>query len=114
MISEPSIREILSLYRKHGWILRHVLLSEELTKALSGSIDRLFTGSEIMPSALDALWFSRSSRPGSVAWEIRHLSESPFALVETIGSDFTDEERDEALRSAEIKMAEIVKSKKPI
>lgn len=112
MISEPSIRAILSLYEKHGWILRRVLLSAELKTALAENIDKLFEPVEIFSSDLDALWFSRSSRPESEAWEIRHLSETPFALIEVIDSDLTDSERNNALKSAEIKMSEIVKVRK--
>lgn len=112
MIAESSVREILALYEKHGWILRRVLFSEELKAALADRCEGLFGRVGISPSGIDALWFSRASRPESEAWEIRHLSETPFALVEVINSDLSDEERDDMLRSAELKMSEIVKSRK--
>ncbi len=113
MISEPAIREILALYRKHGWILRRVLLSAELKIALAENLDSVFGQAEIFSSDLDALWFSRSSRPESEAWEIRYLNETPFAMVEVIDGDYSNGERDDVLKSAEMKMSEIVKSKKP-
>jgi len=109
MISESAIRGILALYDKHGWTLRRVLFSEDLKTDLSSRLENLFGRVEIIQSELDALWFSRSSRPESEAWEIRHLSETPFALVEVIDRDFDDAERSEALRSAEIKMSGIVR-----
>lgn len=114
MMSEASIRDILALYDKHGWILRRVLFSDELKSALSDKYESLFGKVAVSSSEIDALWFSRTSRPESEAWEIRHLSETPFALVEVIESDFTDGERNDALKSAEIKMSEIVKSRKPL
>ncbi len=114
MISEPSIRKILALYDKHGWILRRVLVSAQLKTALAESLDNLFGRVDIIESEIDALWFSRSSRPESEAWEIRHLSQTPFALVQVIDHDFTDGERNDALKSAEIKMSEIVKSRKAV
>lgn len=114
MKSEPSIREILALYDKHGWILRRVLFSAQLKTALAGSLDKLFGRVDIIESEIDALWFSRSSRPESEAWEIRHLSATPFAMVEIIDGNFTDGERNDVLKSAEIKMSEIVKSRKAV
>lgn len=114
MISESSICDILAIYGKHGWVLRRVLLSAELKIALAGSFESLFAQAQILPSELDALWFSRSSRPQSEAWEIRHLSGTPFAMVEVIDSDYSYGERDDVLKSAEIKMSEIVKSRKAV
>ncbi len=90
MISGKEIGEILSLYAKHGWILRRVLLSDKLRESLAFDF---FGNAEIVSSKLDALWFSRISNKNE-AWEIRHLSNAPFALVEVFPPEMKDEMRD--------------------
>ncbi len=111
MITEQSIREILALYEKHLWILRRVLFSEDSTTALADKQESLFGGVSVVPSAIDALWFSRVSKPDTESWEIRHLSETPFALVEVADSGMSEDERDEMLRTAELKMADMIKAR---
>jgi len=96
MINRGQIEEILSLYAKHGWILRRVLLSDEMRVNLTDALADLFGAAEIVSSPLNALWFSRASKSGE-AWEIRHLSETPFALVEVFPSETDDNLRKEKL-----------------
>ncbi|MGB7207391.1 MAG: hypothetical protein WBD27_01910 [Pyrinomonadaceae bacterium] len=112
MIDAGSINEIIALYTKHGWTLRRVLLSEQLRKNLSTTVADIFGGVEVARSELDAAWFSRSSRPDCTAWEIRHLSENPFALVEVIDRETDDEEAEETFRKTEAKMLEMT-AKRP-
>lgn len=100
MISGKEIGEILKLYAKHGWILRRVLLSEKSRENLA---DNLFGEAEIRVSNLDALWFSRTSNSGE-AWEIRHLSNAPFALVEVFPDDMDDVEREERLNELQTRL----------
>lgn len=99
MISAGQIREILSLYRKHGWTLRRVLLTEKLKNSLNDSIENLFgAAAEIVAAEIDAAWFSRDSAASGVdrqAWEIRHLSETPYALVEVFHAEDDEEVREE-------------------
>jgi hypothetical protein len=85
MAQAEVISEILSLYKKHGWSLRRVLLSENSLKIFSGSHEKIFGEAEILASEIDAAWFSRPS--GKTAWELRHLSETPFALFELFETD---------------------------
>lgn len=90
MIDQAAIAEIVATYRKHGWVLRRVLLSADLKRRLGESIDELFGEVAVSDSDIDAAWFSRPPKEG-VAWEIRHLSETPYALLETLdenGPDF--------------------------
>lgn len=105
MIDAPAIREIIALYTKHGWTLRRVLLSEPLRASLSTAAADIFGDAEVAPSDLDAAWFSRSSRPNRTAWEIRHLSETPFALVEVMDDDIEAEHAEETFRSAEARIS---------
>ncbi len=100
MVKAEVISEILSLYKKHGWSLRRVLLSEKLSKSLSASIKILFGDAEIVLSEIDAAWFSRTSGKSNVAWELRHLSETPFAVFEL----FEKETAEEILREKLLEM----------
>lgn len=111
MIDRPAIEEILAQYKKHGWTLRRVLLSAGFVERVP-DVAGIFEGAEIRPSELDGVWFSRSSRPGVTAWELRRLAETPYALVESI-SDHTDEaEAEAALKALETKMLEAGQGRK--
>ena len=101
MIRAGQIAEILALYKKHGWILRRVLLSDALKATLADRTENLFGAAEIRSSEIDAVWFSRKSKPDQEAWELRRLSEAPFALFETFDSDDDEEIRDETLGEVE-------------
>ena len=93
MISEQQIQEILAQYRKHGWALRRVLLCAPTRENLTDLIATLFRETQILSFETDAAWFSRPSGNGREAWELRRLSNAPFALVEV----FEDED-DETVR----------------
>ena len=92
MIGEREVREILAQYEKHGWSLRRVLLSAEIKENLSPT---LFGQTEIVSSNVDALWFSRASFEGRETWELRHLSNTPFALVEVFEVDDDEDVRED-------------------
>jgi hypothetical protein len=107
MIGSPQIKEILALYRKHGWTLRRVLLSDALRVQLTDALQDLFGAVPIVSSELNAVWFSRASRSGQEAWELRRLSENPFALFETFDAEDEDEVREEAMSEIEARMKEM-------
>ncbi len=81
MIDAASIREIIEVYKKHGWSLRRVLLSAELRATLGVEIGVLFGEATLRDSDIDAAWFSRDTKNDGTAWEIRHLSAAPFAFL---------------------------------
>lgn len=110
MIELSAINEILALYKKHGWTLRRVLISSALEKYLSTAIGEIFGEIEVVSSPLDAAWFSRPSRPKSETWELRHFSETPFALVEVINEGADDASVEETLRKTESKMIDVASS----
>ena len=89
MISERQVKEILAQYERHGWILRRVLLSAPLRENLAAA---LFGKADVIAADFDAFWFSRPSAKGE-AWELRSVSNAPFALVEVF-----DEADEEAVR----------------
>lgn len=112
MINAESISEILSVYKKHGWVLRRVLLSDALRKMLEPHFDRLFPSITPSRSPLDGLWFSRPSKGTLVAWELRHLSTSPYALVEVIESAADEKTREDVFKDVESRMQSALERKK--
>lgn len=103
MMKSGNIEAILSLYQKHGWNLRRVLLSDELRVRLTDRLQKLFGGTELVTSQLNAAWFSRLSKHGE-AWELRNFGEPPFALVEVLPADADSETRNEVLTRTEARM----------
>jgi hypothetical protein len=110
MTDAAAIREVLATYKKHGWILRRVLLSERTEFDLSGSSAGIFGDVTILSSDIDAAWFSRPPSPGGVAWEIRFWGDPPFALLENIDEQEPDFE--DRLRDAETRLAQTIAAKK--
>lgn len=97
MPAPALIKEILALYGKHGWALRRMLLTENTLQELAGSFDDV----EKAAFEKDAAWFSRPSGKNGEAWEIRLLSETPYALIEVFGPDQNDREQEEIRRGME-------------
>lgn len=89
MIDADSINSIISVYVKHGWTLRRVLLSDALKTSLGDSF--AFGESEVVTADFDALWFSRVRNDRETAWEIRHISNTAYALVAVVDSEQDDE-----------------------
>ena len=101
MIDADSAHQVIEQYKKHGWVLRRVLFSSPLPPQAA----ELVPGIPTQNAAIDALWFSRRSRPDCEAWELRRLSGSPFALVEVI-DDGTDPDTFESILSGvELRMS---------
>ena len=102
--------EIVGVYSKHGWELRRILLRPE-TRA---QFDQKLVGEQVsvLEAAIDALWFSRPSHAGREAWELRALSENPYALFETFEADESEEQRDEMLLEMENRLREYVNTKR--
>jgi hypothetical protein len=98
MISDDSVKALLEQYERFGWTLQQVLLTPELRAALGSQINELFRGVNLRDAKIDAAWFTRESKHGGVAWELRELNESPFALIEVMDRDATKDEL-EAMRS---------------
>lgn len=109
MISVEQILEIIAQYRKHGWILRRVLLSDELRVRAYNELVTLSSKQdggapvEFVSANVEAAWFSRASKTGE-AWELRHLSATPFALFEVFDEDDQEEAREEARKEMETRL----------
>lgn len=108
MISVQQILEIIAQYKKHGWTLRRVLLSDELRVRAYNELVTLSQTSaapvEFVSSAdVEAAWFSRPSNAGE-AWELRHLSTTPFALFEVFDAEDEEEAREEERKEMETRL----------
>ncbi len=103
---ENLITEIVALYKRHGWTLRQALLRAE-TKAATRSLEEIGT-TEVRDSDFDALWFSRPSHEKREAWELRLVSEQPYAMFEAFEADEAEEDRAEARLEMENRMREHV------
>jgi hypothetical protein len=90
MIRPAVVRDIIDLYAKHGWVLRRVLLSAQSQSAVGADIASLFGDARVVDSPFDAVWFSRPPAAGPIAWEIRNLGETPYALVEHLDESSPD------------------------
>ena len=89
MMTPEQFREIVATYEKHGWMLRRVLLSAETRKRLTA----IPADVNIIDSGIDAAWFSRPPKSGTISWEIRSLGATPFALVEFVDEHSTNFEQ---------------------
>ena len=97
------IREIAATYHKYGWTLRRVLLKKELLEKASDSFG---TDAPIVVSEVNALVFSRASGKNGEAWEMRLISQNPFALFEILGADVSEDERERRLSEMEKRLRE--------
>jgi hypothetical protein len=104
MPDAKTTNEILSMYAKHGWSLRRVLLSPKGKTELAEDAERIFDGIRPVDSDIDAAWFSRTSKPGNETWELRRLSSDGFALCEVFSDEDEEEAREEAMYEMEARL----------
>ena len=102
------VEDIIATYERHGWKLRRVLARPETLSLVSPASD-LLREAELRDSDFNALWFARPSHAGREAWELRLVSEQPFALFEAFEADESEEAREEARREMENRMREHAK-----
>ncbi len=96
-------KEIIGTYERHGWKLSRVLVTADTRNELA---DQIPDGVSLIDSEIDALWFARPSHGAREAWELRQLTEQPYALFEAFEADETEEDREEARQEMEHKMRE--------
>jgi len=66
----------------------------------------LFGETQILSFEMDAAWFSRPSGIGREAWELRRLTQQPFALIEVFEEEDEEEVREEAKHEMEQQLCE--------
>jgi len=103
--------ELVATYRKHGWELRRALLQSTTVAELEAQEAQLLDGVVVQEAPVEALWFSRPSHNKRDAWELRLLTQTPYALFETFEPDETEEERDEVRLEMEARMREYASHK---
>jgi hypothetical protein len=104
-------KEIIATYQRHGWELKRVLIKPDTQNNLKDA--GMFSEAILSDAEFDALWFARSSQGGREAWELRLVTENPYALFAAFETDETEEEREEARLEMEHQMREQVGSEKP-
>ena len=105
------IHEIIAPYAKHGWRLRRALIRPETRAHLAGREAEVFEDIAVRDSSIDALWFARPSHAGREAWELRLVSETPYALFETFEADEQEEDREEVRLEMEARLVEYSKAR---
>lgn len=104
-MSETEIRELLLLYTKHGWNMSRVFLSAKFRGSLTNDqMTALFGNTEKTDAEFDAVWFVRNRVDGAVAWELRHLSTTPFAVCESFPETFSKTEIEDEKKNMENRM----------
>jgi hypothetical protein len=101
VIEPQAIASVSAQYKKHGWTLRRLLLTDT---AQASGLD-LEPAVQVSQSDLNAAWFTRSSTPGTEAWELRTLEGTPFALLEVIPDGTPADDLETALKGVEQRMA---------
>jgi len=96
-------------YRKHGWRLESVLMCPRTLAELqsntrpAAAAPPAFENVVVREAAFDALWFARASPAGREAWELRLISDPPYALFELFEPDEAEEDREDVRREMEAK-----------
>jgi len=101
MASASTVAPLIAEYAKHGWVLRRALL---IDVDLDDEMSVLFAEADLVASDIEALWFSRSSRPHKETWELRRLSGTPYALDAFLEDTMDEEMREEILSDVEDRM----------
>ena len=102
-----QFRETLATYRKYGWRLARVLMRPEtLAELHAASGGEEFESTPAREFSIDAMWFARPAGGGREAWELRLVSESPYALFELFEPDEAEEDREDVRREMEAQMSE--------
>ena len=110
MMTAAEFRSIVEQYVRHGWVLRRVLLSESTRQKLADHVAGVLGEAPVVEREFDAAWFSRPPADGTIAWEIRNLGDTPYALVEHL--DEGDPQFENALRLVEERLVAAVASRR--
>lgn len=85
MISQDEFAALVATYETHGWVLRRVVMKDK-DKVPGQLPPDVFVGDGVV----DAAWFSRPQQAGLIAWEIRYLGPTQYALVEHLDENSAD------------------------
>lgn len=100
------IADIFDTYRKYGWIPRRLLAIKQPPTDIIEIAGEIPT----FEADIDAAWFSRPPSGGNVAWEIRYLGNTAYALLENV--DENDPTFEERLSDAQTRLKAAISSKR--
>jgi hypothetical protein len=107
MAQLDHFRTTLATYRKYGWQIARVMMRPEtLAELRNASGGEEFETLPAREFSVDAMWFVRPADGEREAWELRLVSESPYALFELFEADEAEEDREDVRREMEAKMKE--------
>jgi hypothetical protein len=107
-MSLELFKEVIANYRRHGWEPKRVLITPAKRIDLAPQAAALCNEATLIEAEFDAVWFARPSHANREAWELRLLSEQPYALFQAFEADETEEDREEARLEMEHQMREHV------
>ena len=102
--NKQLVQGILTIYQRHGWELQRVLIKPAASLRPDGETKALFGDAQLIETDFEAFWFARPSHQGREAWELRLLSEQPYALFEAFETDQIEEQREDSRREMEARM----------
>ena len=105
MITDSEFEDLVSTYARYEWLLRRIVVTAESLPPSSIPPDV-----PVASGIVDAVWFSREPADGAIAWEVRYLGPTQYALVEHLDEDEPDFE--EKLREVEARLADAVAAKR--
>jgi hypothetical protein len=105
MIDATELRTLIETYERYGWQLRRLAAHDTATADAFGPVNV-----PISVGVTDAAWFSRPPTDGEVAWEIRYLGTTQYALVEHLDENSPDFE--DKLHRTEQRLADAVAAKR--
>ena len=108
MTKTDLFMEIVATYQRHGWQLKGAVLQPDTRAELTEKEPDLLRPLLLKEDTFDALWFSRPSHQDRVAWELRLLAETQYALFENFEADETEEEREEMRLEMEARLREYI------
>ncbi|MEQ1604924.1 MAG: hypothetical protein ABL999_08645 [Pyrinomonadaceae bacterium] len=97
-MNSEAVTEIFATYRKYGWVPRRLLL----TAKAKTNFENPEPNVPVFDADIDAAWFSRPPADGEIAWEIRYLGNTPYALLENL--DETLPEFEDRLKNVQIRL----------
>ncbi len=103
---ELALADVVLEYKRHGWIPQRLLFAHPQRFSDADIAAAQLADIEVRDAAIDAIWFTRRSAEDRVAWELRRLTGTPFALVVVLPDETPDADRETLLSATEDRMLE--------
>jgi hypothetical protein len=104
MISADQIRSLIAVYESNGWLLRRVVVRSSHLASIRDLLALQAPDAELAAGNVNAAWFSRKPQGKPVAWELRSLEATPYAILEFL--DETAPDFAERLKAIEDRLRE--------